>query len=322
VSRHEGIDNSIWADPTFEALTADAKLLYLWSFTNPACNMAGLYRVSTQRMHAETGLSSGKLERALAELRDRALAFYERQWLWVRTRVKYLRSRNPNMAKSIAHDLGRLGADDPLRHRFCDEYGDYPWLSEAISGLVGESRSVEPKPETVSKQDGVVQCTATAIATAPEEQEPQQGEVAEDFERWLEHHQRTTGLEAPRRGTQARANVAVMYRARRAENYAAEDLELAVVGAFNDPYRRENGHYGCESVLRPTKVQDLVAKGKRGKIAPVGKQGIGRQVSDVRPELLHCIDCPKPIDEFRFRNRGRRCESCEEKYDDRVAGAA
>lgn len=147
-------------------------------------------------------------------------------------------------------------------------------------------------------------------------------QFSEDFERWLEHHQHITSLEQPRKGTQARSNVAVMYRARRAEGYPVEDLELATVGAFNDPYRRENGHFGCESVLRPTKVQDLIAKGKRGKIAPVGKTGIGRQVSDIRPELLHCIDCEGEIDEFRFRNRDRRCEPCEETYDERVAGAA
>jgi hypothetical protein len=64
-----------------------------------------------------------------------------------------------------------------------------------------------------------------------------------------------------------------MYRARRGENYTAEELQLATVGAFTDEYRHEKGYYGHISVLRPKKVHDLIERGRRGGEKPVSGWG-------------------------------------------------
>ena len=48
--------------------------------------------------------------------------------LWVRSRVRHLRSRSPQMAKSVASDLRQLRPDHVLRVRFIEEYGSDPWL--------------------------------------------------------------------------------------------------------------------------------------------------------------------------------------------------
>lgn len=66
----------------------------------------------------------------------------------------------------------------------------------------------------------------------------------------------------PRAGTQYRAKIAAMFGARRGEGYSLADLELATVGAWEDEWRRSNGHTGHESVLRPTKVQKLIDAGR------------------------------------------------------------
>lgn len=88
-------------------------------------------------------------------------------------------------------------------------------------------------------------------------------EIAEDFEGWLAHHCSVTGMDPPREGTKARQHVWSMYRARRLEGYQAVEIQLASEGAFGDESGRENGHYGHESVLRPTKISRLIHLGRR-----------------------------------------------------------
>ena len=134
MSRREDIDNSIWADPDFLDLSPDAKLLYVWSFTNAHCNMAGLYKVAERTMRAETGLPQGRLAKAITELCSRDFWRTHDAWVWVRSRVKYLRSRNPNMAKAVAKDIDMLPIGHVLRSEWLATYGDAPWLYEAVSG--------------------------------------------------------------------------------------------------------------------------------------------------------------------------------------------
>jgi hypothetical protein len=94
-------------------------------------------------------------------------------------------------------------------------------------------------------------------------EKPSPGTVA--FADWLAHHEKVTEAITLKRGTQAWRKVASMHAARVAEGYSPEELCLAVDGAWADDFRRENGHTGPESVLRPTKVADLIAKGRRAR---------------------------------------------------------
>jgi hypothetical protein len=72
----------------------------------------------------------------------------------------------------------------------------------------------------------------------------------------------TTGAAVPKAGTKARATVAAMFAARIEEGYSLAELKLATIGAWEDEWRRANGHTGCVSVLRPQKVHDLIVKGQ------------------------------------------------------------
>lgn len=137
MSRREDIENSIWSDPDFSSLSPDAKLVYLWSFTNPRCGMAGIYKLALAPVAPELGMSLTRLESALGHLaRDgvegAGMAFYERGVLWVRSRVKHLRSKSPQMAKSVASDLRKLPPVHPLVVRFMAMYRSDSWLREDL----------------------------------------------------------------------------------------------------------------------------------------------------------------------------------------------
>ena len=127
MSRREDVDNSIWGDPDFSAATPHAKLVYLWSFTNPRCNMAGLYMVPPAHIAAETGLSKRKVELALGELQEARLVYYVDGVLWVRSRVKHLRTTNKLMARSVLKSVEQFNGH-PLADAFRAMYDGCVWL--------------------------------------------------------------------------------------------------------------------------------------------------------------------------------------------------
>lgn len=243
MSRREDIDNAIWSDPDFIALSADGRYLYLWSFTNPRCGMAGLYKLSLAPIPAETGLTMRRITDALEELSGAAFAFYEDGVIWVRTRVAHLRSRNPNIGKSIAADVGKLREDHPLRVRFLSTYRHLSWLEEHLSCFP----LVEPKSETVAKRSADRLPTVQGLGKGTSSS-PAVVEVPRDAEwkQWLTHYRETTGRVGNAQYPEARK----FFNARRAEGVSVEELLLATVGCHGDDYLREHKLDRPQTILR------------------------------------------------------------------------
>jgi hypothetical protein len=106
-----------------------------------------------------------------------------------------------------------------------------------------------------------------------------------EFDEWLTDHAAVTGHTPPRAGTKARAAVASSFAARRQEDYSLDDLKLATRGARHDDYRREHGYDTAESILRPTKIHDLIGKGRRAKTPAGGIDDIVER-AERREQLL------------------------------------
>lgn len=138
MSRREDIDNAIWSDSDFVDLTADAKLLYLWSFTNPSCGMSGLYKAPIGLAAYQTGLTPKRIEKAIGELAGRDFLYWIDGVVWVRSRVKHLRTRTSQIARSVELDVSKIAEGHPLRIRFLDRYAADPWLRKNLSGMRNE----------------------------------------------------------------------------------------------------------------------------------------------------------------------------------------
>jgi hypothetical protein len=133
----------------------DAKLLYIWSWTNEHNGMAGLYKIHEAMICVETGLSVERLRDALAQIAEHEFAFYIEGVMFVRTRAKRLRTRSPQIAKSIARDVSQIRSDHPLRIRFCETYEEMPWLRPAFQGLRLTRASSEAHESADKQGDGV-----------------------------------------------------------------------------------------------------------------------------------------------------------------------
>lgn len=137
MAKTNNVDVAIYSDDDFLAMSSSARWLYVWAFTNPHCNMAGVYKASLRMASMETGLTADEIQSALAELESAQFIAYdtEGRWLWVRTRVKHIRSQNRNVAKAIISALTDLPRGHPFGATFYREYVDSDWGS-------GENRGV------------------------------------------------------------------------------------------------------------------------------------------------------------------------------------
>jgi len=143
VSRREDIDTAVWSDPDFLDLTPHAKLVYVWSFTNPRCGMAGIYKVVRPAVVMETGLTDKQAEQALTELGAGRFVFFDGRVMWVRSRIKHLRSRGTNIATAIRRDLESVGPHE-FRDGLVEAYLTVDWLKGVLEG-VGKTLPRDPQ---------------------------------------------------------------------------------------------------------------------------------------------------------------------------------
>lgn len=132
MARHEDFHNTFWGHPDVEELSADATLLFIWSWTNPRCGMAGIYEVGRRAM-AECKVPIERLDSALEELAAAGKLFYQDGVLLIAKRVARLRTKSPQVAKSVVKDLLQIPDGHPLRGVWLHRYGRDSWLKAALS---------------------------------------------------------------------------------------------------------------------------------------------------------------------------------------------
>lgn len=130
MARHEDIVNTIWDD--LDHLSNDAFMLYVWSWTNLKCGMAGIYPIPRRRL-LEGRLEPDARDTAVAELEADDKLYYLDGVLWSKARVSHLAGFRKGklsewIVKSIAKDLRALDSSNPLLQRFLDRYQDHPSL--------------------------------------------------------------------------------------------------------------------------------------------------------------------------------------------------
>ena len=171
--RYRAVRVALWADPEFQALSANAKLTFLALSTGSHSNLAGISFLSLDTLQRETLLSREETEAALAELEKRpspARSFIMRDAspvVWVRNLLRDDPSRekddgghergtdvrNKKHRTAIETILGSLPKASPVVRKFRVYYN---FLAHRVSDRVSDtpshtpydSRILEPETET------------------------------------------------------------------------------------------------------------------------------------------------------------------------------
>lgn len=139
--------NTIW-DTELSEVEPTSKLIYVWSFTNPACGMAGVYPMPVKNIAVQLDLERSDTQVSMDELCNMGLLWHDGKWMWVRGRVKNLHTRTKQIAAAIDKDLKVVPDGHPILRLFAEKYGDEPWLSELQPNLSRGSSEVQKTAQT------------------------------------------------------------------------------------------------------------------------------------------------------------------------------
>lgn len=124
------LQTEVWSDPAFVELTSDARLLFLWAWTNPDAAICGLYTVSPRRMRQALGAMHGDpvsawqpaVDSKLKELARKPLVLYddENEVLWVPSRAQHS-NRSAKAAAVMVKEFQRC-PPSLLRDAFAERY--------------------------------------------------------------------------------------------------------------------------------------------------------------------------------------------------------
>jgi len=110
---YRAFDTNTWQDPWFERLSPNAKLLFIYLWTNNTCNQAGCYRISRRRIEFELGFP---VEDVIREMELKVKWFEDLDIVWVKNFFKR-QCVNKKFAVAAAKCIAALPAE--VQAQFC-----------------------------------------------------------------------------------------------------------------------------------------------------------------------------------------------------------
>lgn len=213
---------AIWADPWFVSLPPDGKLIFLWAISNAHSNLAGLYVVAEETIRHEVKLSAQRLEKALEAVAPTMRYFPASGTVCVLSRVKHVRSKTSQIAKSIARAVADC-AHPEIQAEYLAKYGSSAWLSQPLSELaldvpISEPHGTSPEVPSQSKSQ------SKEVTKASKSKGPDPDKLPE-------------GLD-PRLAKAARSCLPILQRT--AEARGANPVTLAAVARAVETYPRKD----------------------------------------------------------------------------------
>jgi hypothetical protein len=105
------VDDKLWTDEKFLGLSADAKVLFIWSWQPPHSAVCGLFNVDLEEMCEALAPDATivRVQAALEELMRAGMIVYDPEpgVLWVVNRVKYA-PKSPKAIKLMKNELAQV----------------------------------------------------------------------------------------------------------------------------------------------------------------------------------------------------------------------
>jgi len=148
------VQTRMWReDEWFQELATDAKLFFIYLFTNPSAPVAGIYRLPIRTMCSETGLSKNRISTLLDEFSKANKAHYENGIVWV---VKMRENQLPGkisaqLRKRLAKDVAVI-PDCPLKTKYLEHY-QYPIHTVSILSATETDTDTETVTDTETETE-------------------------------------------------------------------------------------------------------------------------------------------------------------------------
>ena len=97
-------NDNFWGDPFVQKIDKDAKLLFLYLWTNKRCNSAGLYEITLKTISFETGLSENVIPSLFEKLKEKVVWNQKDNMVWVKNFLKN-QPQSPQFLKSVSDCL-------------------------------------------------------------------------------------------------------------------------------------------------------------------------------------------------------------------------
>ena len=99
------IKPTIWSDPYFEELNSYEKLLYIYLFSNPHINNAGVMKVSHRKIIFETFADEAQFKSAIEKFQKDKKVMLFNEYIYVCNFVKHQTNTSPKMLANIYKQL-------------------------------------------------------------------------------------------------------------------------------------------------------------------------------------------------------------------------
>lgn len=105
------ITTRIWADPWFENLKPEEKLIWLYILTNQQTNLIGIYEISAKRISNETGIDSNLLQTVLERFQNDSRIIWNGSYMVIKKFLTHQNLANPNMEKAASKIFDALPSE-------------------------------------------------------------------------------------------------------------------------------------------------------------------------------------------------------------------
>ena len=116
------IYTKIWKDGWFMDLEPEAKLLWIYLFSNEQATVAGIYELPLKFIAFETGLDAGYCIDTLSSFEQHGRIRYQDGILWVRNLRKYNETKSPKVQTRIQKDFEAV-PDGIVKYEYAQAYG-------------------------------------------------------------------------------------------------------------------------------------------------------------------------------------------------------
>jgi len=117
------VHTKMWTDEWFLELEPEAKLLWIYLFSNKRACLSGLYDIPMRVIMFEAGLPREAIERNLEMFAEAGKAFYEDGWVLIPKLMRYNANgiTGPKIQANLRSDVF-AAPNIPLKGRWLDEY--------------------------------------------------------------------------------------------------------------------------------------------------------------------------------------------------------